>query len=312
METLQALPSEFTHPDTKKSKDYILKYAKAIHSQRTQTTWNEHLERIIINRKYAEGLQSISKYKNLMGIEEGDTSYLNIDWSVVPITAKFVDLRVGEMINEDNKISLTAIDPMSKSKKEEERNKYLANMELKPISDLIEQGTGISLIPEGEYIPESEEELDIQMELNIKQATEIGGELLINWELIENDWKKLKKKLARDLVVLKKSAAKLYFDDNNMIRIRYVDWANVIVPYSVKDDLSDIKYAAEVIKVPVHQLRKLSQGGLSEADLFNIAKNVSGKEGNRTWKYGHSFHQYYDRFQVTDYDDFLIPVLVSD
>lgn len=307
--TLQGFPSEFVHPNTKKSVEYILQYAKAIYSQKTQTTWDEAMERIIINRKYAEGLQSVTKYKNLMGIEEGDTSYLNIDWSVVPITSKFVELRTGEMINERNKILCTAIDPISKSEKDDQRNKYLANMMLKKYSDQIEQNTGISMIPPGEYVPESEEELDIQLQLNIKQATEIGAEELIDWELYDNDWRKLKKKIARDLVVLKKSAAKLYFDENHMIRIRYVDWANLITPYSVKDNLTDIKYAGEIIKVPLHQLRRMAKGELSEEQLYDIAKNVAGSNGNRVWKYGHSFHQYYEKFQRTEYDDFLIPVL---
>ena len=307
--TLQGFPSEFTHPDTKKSKEYIMDYGKAIYSQKTQTTWDEAMERIIISRKYAEGLQSISKYKNLMGIEEGDTSYLNIDWSVVPITSKFVDLRLGEMITEDNKISCDAVDPISKSEKDDKRNRYLANMMLKGISDQIKEATGMSLIPEGEYVPESEEELELQLQLNIKQATEIGAEILIDWELYDNDWRKLKKKLARDLVVIKKSAAKLYFDENNMIRIRYVDWANLIVPYSVKDDLSDIKYGAEIIKMPIHQLRRVANGDLSETDLYDIAKGSAGSNGNRVWKYGHSFHQYYEKYQRTEWDDFLIPVL---
>ena len=305
--TLAGFPSDFTHPYTKKSKEYILQYAKAIYAQKTQTTWDEQLERIIVNRKYAEGLQSVSKYKNLMGIEEGDTSYLNIDWSVVPITSKFVDLRVGEMINENNKATATAIDPVSKSKKDDERNKYLANMMLKKYSDMIESATGMPLVPEGEYIPESEEELDLQMQLNIKQATEIGGEILINWELYQKDWKKIKKKIAKDLIVIKKGAAKLYFDENKMIRIRYADWANLILPYSVQEDLSDINYVGEIIKVPLHQLRKMSE--LSEDDLFEIAKRSAGSNGNRVWKYGHSFHQYYEKNQRTEYDDFLIDVL---
>lgn len=307
--TLQGFPSEFVHPNAKKSESYILQYGKAIYSQKTQTTWDEAMQRIIINRKYAEGLQSVTKYKNLMGIEEGDTSYLNIDWSVVPITSKFVELRTGEMINERNKIICTSIDPISKSNKDDERNKYLANMMLKRYSDQIEEATGISMIPEGEYIPESEEELDIQLQLNIKQATEIGAETLIEWELYNNDWRKLKKKIARDLVVIKKTSVKLYYDDNNMIRVRYVDWANLITPYSVKDNLTDIKYAGEIIKVPLHQLRRMAKGELTESQLWDISKNAAGSNGNRVWKYGHSFHQYYEKYQRTEYDDFLIPVL---
>jgi hypothetical protein len=41
-------------------------------------------------RLYARGEQSVGKYKNELAID-GDLSYLNLDWTPVPIIPKFVD-----------------------------------------------------------------------------------------------------------------------------------------------------------------------------------------------------------------------------
>lgn len=71
--------------------------------------------RITEQRAYAEGLQSSTKYKDLMN-KSGDDSYLNLDWSIVPIIPKFVDVIVGSMTNQDYKITCTAIDPLSTQK----------------------------------------------------------------------------------------------------------------------------------------------------------------------------------------------------
>ena len=47
-----------------------------------------------ILRLYARGEQSIQKYKDELSIN-GDLSYLNLDWTPVPIIPKFVDIVVN-------------------------------------------------------------------------------------------------------------------------------------------------------------------------------------------------------------------------
>ena len=49
-------------------------------------------------RLYARGEQSIAKYKNELAVD-GDLSYLNLDWTPVPILPKFVDIVVNGMSN---------------------------------------------------------------------------------------------------------------------------------------------------------------------------------------------------------------------
>jgi len=311
---MRGFPQESVSPEVKESYGWLIQYARAIYDRRRYSVGNldEDDKQFIINRKYAEGLQSIDKYKNKLNIAEGDRSYQNLDLSVVDIIGKYMDLWVGEMLDKDTEIQANAIDPQSKAEKSDDYDRYKANLEMKAESAELEQLTGEPLIPKGEYVPQDKEELDLHMQLNYKQATEIFTEELIDYEFYRNDFKdNLEELFIRDLGIIKRLAAKIEYDENNMIRMRNVDWANLYLPYGVKEDLSDCRYVGEIIKVSIYDLRSMAGNNLTEEQLWNIALNNAGEYGNRTWTYGDSFHKYYDRNEIvyTEYDDFLVPIL---
>jgi hypothetical protein len=309
-------PSEFVNPETKDKPAYGLSFARAMYGRyyRQGGYYSQSNNQYVENRKYAEGLQSVEKYKDLLDMN-GDSAFANLDFSIVPVAPKFVDLLVGEMTNQEYEIQFNSIDPTSLTEKDKERNKLQANMELAEFSAIIEEMAGVPVIPSGEYIPETQEELDLHMQMNFKQDTEVAMEESVEFVLNNNDWSELRRKIYRDLIVLKRASIRLYYDDNDNIRLRYVDPVNLIVPYTDKDDFGNIRYAGEIQKLEIHQIRRMSQGSLSEEDLYNIAKNSAGKHGNRTWNYGSSFQRYYRNFGnaglagVAEYDDFTIPVL---
>ena len=311
---IKGFPQDNVPPEEKETKAWLIQYCRAIFDRRRYSvgSYDQDDKQFIINRKYAEGMQSTDKYKNRLNIREGDVSYLNLDFSIVDIIGKFIDLWVGEMLDKDSEIRVSSIDRHSKSDKDKAYNKYKANLELREESIELERLTGQPLIPKGEYIPESKQEIDLHMQLNYKHETEIATELLVEQEFYRNDYKADQEEMhIRDLGVIKRLSAKIDFDDNNMVRLRIVDWANLYLPYGVREDLSDCRYIAEVIKIPVHELRRLSNGKLSEEEIFNIAKINAGQYGNRAWEFGDAFHKYYDRNEIiyTEYDDFLIAML---
>ena len=67
-------------------------------------------------RLYARGEQPIAKYKNELAVD-GDLSYLNLDWTPVPIIPKFVDIVVNGMSDRLFKVNCVAMDAMSAEKK---------------------------------------------------------------------------------------------------------------------------------------------------------------------------------------------------
>ena len=67
-------------------------------------------------RKYSMGEQSVRKYKDELAIN-GDISYLNLDWTPVPVIPKFVDIVVNGISNRLFDVKAEAVDPISSDKK---------------------------------------------------------------------------------------------------------------------------------------------------------------------------------------------------
>ena len=90
-------PSQVVSDLEKMSYDYGMKVAKAIehewfHNKGT-SRFGSNNNKFHKLRLYARGEQGIQKYKDELSIN-GDLSYLNLDWTPVPIIPKFVDIVV--------------------------------------------------------------------------------------------------------------------------------------------------------------------------------------------------------------------------
>lgn len=120
-----SFPDQFAPDSEKKTKEFGLQVGQAIQYEwfrkegvnqcRFYSQWLE-FNRL---RLYARGEQSIAKYKNELAVD-GDLSYLNLDWSIVPVIPKFVDIVVNGMSDRLFKVEAYAQDAMSQAK----RSKY--------------------------------------------------------------------------------------------------------------------------------------------------------------------------------------------
>jgi hypothetical protein len=127
--TSSAFPSQLATDAEKASEQFGLQVGQAIQYEwfrkdgnncRYYGQWRE-FHRL---RLYARGEQGVGKYKNELAID-GDLSYLNLDWTPVPIIPKFVDIVVNGMSERLFKVKAYAQDAMSQAK----RNKYQEMME---------------------------------------------------------------------------------------------------------------------------------------------------------------------------------------
>ena len=137
------------------------------------TNWNNfHSLRL-----YARGEQSVQKYKDELAIN-GDLSYLNLDWKPVPILSKFVDIVVNGISQKSYEIKAYSQDPESIKKRTSYASKIYEDMISKKYIENIKQVLGIDLYqsPDPSLIPESEEELELHMQLSYKQSIEIAEE----------------------------------------------------------------------------------------------------------------------------------------
>jgi hypothetical protein len=226
-------------------------------------------------RLYARGEQSIAKYKNELAVD-GDLSYLNLDWTPVPIIPKFVDIVVNGMSERLFKVKVYAQDAMSQSK----RNKYQEMVETqmagKPVLQRIQDLTGADpFMMDPDELPESDDELQLFMQLNYKPAIEIAEEEAINTVFDANHYEDIRKRLDYDETVLGISVAKHEFLQGTGVRISYVDPANIVYSYTEDPHFKDCFYWGEIKTMPLTELYKIDQS-LTPEDLKEISQYSKG------------------------------------
>ena len=172
---------------------------------------------------YARGEQSVRKYKDELAVD-GDLSYLNLDWTPVPILPKFVDIVVNGMSNRLFSAKAQAQDAMSQAKKNKYQDMIEGQMLSKDILGIIKEESGVDpfVMPE-EELPKNDEELALYMNLNYKPAIEIAEEEAIDTIFEENNYYDLRKRVDYDLTVLGISVTKHEFLPGAGVKLSYVD-----------------------------------------------------------------------------------------
>lgn len=303
-------PNPLATREEKMEKAYGLQYMKQMYREwendgagvNLMSTRNQRYKRY---REYAEGMQSVDQYKELVGAN-GDSSYLNLNWEVVPIIPKFVDVIVGGLTNQDYTIKCTAIDPTSVDKKNQDKFDALTKMRMKDFAYEAAALTGLPLDEGFDNLPENKEELDLYMELNYKQSVEIAMEQGIELTMYLNDFEEIKKRIIRDLVVLNIGVAKTGVE-NGKITVRYVDPKNFVCSHSADPDFKNMEYAGEIIYVTIHDLKRMAGDQFTEEEYEKIALSVLGKHGNPAKLSLSSIN--YNGYEVSEYDTYKLALL---
>jgi hypothetical protein len=303
-------PSPFVSQEEKAKKEYGLEYFKKMYSEwsgKTTNNQDERRRRYEKNRSYSDGVQDVSKYKDLLDVE-GDTSYLNLDWSPVSIIPKFVDVIVGGIVNQEHDIICKATDPISLRQRKKDEYRYYSNMINNDFYKRISQSLGKDVTPKG-FTPESNDELDIYMNLDYKQSLEISVEQGLKYIMDRNDFDETRKRVIRDLVVLGIGALKTSIDTQEGVKIRYVDPINLVTSHSSKPDFTGIQHAGEVYNVTISELKRMAGDQFSEEEYKKIAESYTGKNNNPSKVTQNSFYDENLGSYSYDYDDFSINIL---
>ena len=289
-------PSQLTTDAEKATPEYGLRVGQAIQYEwfkrdsRTCRFYDQfrNFHRL---RLYARGEQPIGKYKNELSVD-GDLSYLNLDWTPVPILPKFVDIVVNGMSDRLFKINAYAQDAMSA----ENRTRYQEEIEKQMVAkDLLmeaQQAFGIQTftMPEDE-IPKDDEELSMYMQLKYKPAIEIAEEEAINTVLQENHYDDIRKRIDYDIATLGIGIAKHEFLPSAGVKIDYVDPANVVYSYTEDPNFKDCFYWGEIKTVPMTEVKK-------------IDPSLTREEMEKISQYSQSWYDYYNLNEFYDNDMF--------
>lgn len=307
-------PSDFVPKEEKEGYDWNYRWINALYTNyRSETNRFSLYNRrsvLINNRKYSRGLEGSENMKSRIS-STGNNAYLNLDWNVSQPIPKFVDQIVGNLSNQDYYVSCNAIDDNSLTEKDKARRKLYFNYKMQFLNNEFMKASGGESLIDAKFIPENEEEIDIYMELNYKQAIEIIMENSIRFCLANNKWDELKRKLIKDMVDLNIFGVRVYYDENDQITIRYVDPVNLVTTYSVRDDFSDSKAIGEVILKTIDEIAIESNGAFSEAQLFDIANKYAGNYGNSPWNWGNDYFKS-NLNGARPYASFKIPVLEAE
>ena len=220
-------------------------------------------------RLYARGEQSVAKYKNELAID-GDLSYLNLDWTPVPIIPKFVDIVVNGMNDRMFTPKAYAQDAMSAEKRHSHQEMIEADMVAKDFLEQTQKDFGIDAFNvDAETLPNSDQELALHMQLNYKPGIEIAEEEAIHTILEENHYPDTRKRIDYDLTTLGIGCCKHMFLANEGVKVEYVDPANVVYSYTESPYFDDCFYWGEVKQVPLTELIKINPN-LTTEDLKEI------------------------------------------
>ena len=278
-------PSQVVSDNEKISYDYGLKVARAIENEwfkrdsGTNRFYNNQNEFHKL-RLYARGEQSVQKYKNELSIN-GDLSYLNLDWKPVPIIPKFVDIVVNGMSNRLYDVKAYSQDPYGMSKRTEYMESILRDIETRELTEFAQEAFGINLQEnDPERLPDSEEELNLHMQLNYKQEVEIAEEQAITTILNGNKFDETRKRLYYDLTTIGIACVKDTFTTSEGIKVDYVDPANLVYSYTESPYFDDIYYVGEVKTIPINELKK-EFPSMTDEDLAKIAKQPNQRSNMR-------------------------------
>ena len=292
-------PSQVVSDAEKLSYDYGLKVAKAIEAEwfyddNNQSRYTSNKNNFHELRLYARGEQSPQKYKDELSIN-GDLSYLNLDWTPVPIIPKFVDILVNGMSQRTYDIKAYSQDPFGTKERTNYMEDVLADMELKSFDQANDQLLGLNTRNTEGTLPETEEELQIHMQLNYKQPIELAEEQAINLLFEGNKYDLTQKRFYYDLTVLGIGAVKTEFNTSEGVVIKYVDPADLVYSYSESPYFEDVYYVGEVKMVPINELAKQFPF-LEQEDLEDIIKNK--KSYQRNYQKGYSGYKEEDNNKV--------------
>lgn len=293
-------------PSKKKRVEYGLKVAQGIFNSADRNTdgyYGKRYRQWRANREFSYGTNSMKEFMDLMRIE-GNQSYINLDWTPIKIAPKFIEILLGGFMNRKEVPIVKAVDDMSVSAKEDEKDEARYRMENKDMILKIEEEMG-QKIESQNYMPEDEDDFELYFDLEYRLPEEILFEQRIKKVLDDNDYQIIKRKILRDLIDFNFAWTKIGYDANDNITIRVTKPDNMIYNVFETDNGKDLSYVGEVYPMKISDIRR--KYNIDEDTLFKLAQKASRelkRSENLYWKDSYRFSEIrpYDDYSVLIFD----------
>ena len=288
-----SFPDQVVPDEEKATIEYGLQVSRAIEQEwfsfggSTSNRFNLNYKTFNMLRLYARGEQPMDKYKNELAVN-GDLSYMNIDWTPVPVLTKFSNIVCNGISQKEFDLNAYAQDPESIAKRTRQQEAILYDMTMQQDIAVAAQVFGKDISKSGmddQQLPDTPEELELFMQLKPKMAIEIAEEEAINTVLDQNKFDNIKERVDQDLVNIGIGITKTSFNKSQGLVVDYVDPAKCVWSYTEDPYFSDLYYFGEVKQITLSELKK-EFPNVSDSDLERIqsspinGSNVTGFMNN--------------------------------
>lgn len=226
-------------------------------------------------RSHMAGTANTDRFKDQMGIDK-DHSTVAIDWSPLATIPKIIKIVVDGESDDLYFVTANAIDDISQKEKSRRKHEIEAKMKMQDM--LKEQSEKIGYdITFSDQLPETDEELFLQMELSEKLEQEVAIENAVRKIFKINKWNEISNRVKEDIATLRVGVISHALDPEIGIKIKYVDPIDYICSRD-KDkarDGSGRDYHGEMLPLTIAEVRRLSGDTIPEEELLAAAKKFT-------------------------------------
>lgn len=222
----------------------------------------------------------------------GKINYANFDWSAPMIPNRIITGLVGRWMQRQEKIQVTAIDPISVKAKQEQYEQAEFVLFNRQQLEILQQESGVPMIAPDQFVAEDKDDLEEWSITGNRVSEEIKYETGTN-DIFQSQgfFDELKKKLLHDAAECGLVCTYVYMDEYGVIHVEWVKPLNTFYSYSEFDDFRDTAMRGFVKSLKISEIRrrygKEFGGKLTEEEIFKIAQ--SSQEYQRfdklTWNF---------------------------
>ena len=233
------------------------------------------------NRAYAVGRQSTERYKDRFNID-GNLAYLNLDWSIIPVLPKFVDIIVNSIQDRLFTVKASSQDKVSMTNKKRKLSILKAEMAKKDQLLALQQSTGVNQFEnDPDTLPTNDDELAIYTSINLKEGIEIAAETAVSSIFDQNDYnERIKKRVNRDITEVGIGCVKHGFSKSEGITLDYVDPIDLVYSQTKNPNFEDCYYFGEVKQMSLSEIRVMFPN--LDADELDRIRKAGGSYSNYT------------------------------
>jgi hypothetical protein len=208
----------------------------------------------------------------------GKINYANFDWSAPMIINRIITGLVGRWMQRQEKIQVTATDPISVKAKKEQYDQAEFVLYNRRQLEILQQESGVPMISPDQFIPEDKDDLEEWSITGNQLPEEIKYETGTN-DIFQSQgfFDEIKKKLLHDSAECGLVCTYAWMDEYGVIHVEWIKPLNAFYSYSEFDDMRDTAMRGFVKSMKISEVRrkygKEFGGKLDEEQIFQLAQS---------------------------------------